>query len=125
MSQTQQRPKMPTVTDLACMLHKLHQRYILYRCTRVTYGNSPGMRINTRYMNSTRGTASNSDPPTPMRLWWSLCTLCLLACQVRVPVGDSGLCCCLFDIFQGLINSLVGCFCTGALGFVLFHIVNL
>ena len=27
-----------------------------------------------------------------MCLWWSLCTLCLLACQVRVTVGDSGLC---------------------------------
>ena len=25
---------------------------------------------------------------------WSLCTLYLLACQVRVTVGDSGLCCC-------------------------------
>ena len=27
-------------------------------------------------------------------LWWSLCTLRLHACQVRVTVGDSGLCCC-------------------------------
>ena len=27
-------------------------------------------------------------------LWWSLRTLYLLACQVRVTVGDSGLCCC-------------------------------
>ena len=26
--------------------------------------------------------------------WWSLCTLHLHACQVRVTVGDSGLCCC-------------------------------
>ena len=25
--------------------------------------------------------------------WWSLYTLYLLACQVRVIVGDSGLCC--------------------------------
>ena len=25
--------------------------------------------------------------------WWSLCTFCLLACQVRVTVGGSGLCC--------------------------------
>ena len=41
-----------------------------------------------------------------MRLWWSLCTLYLFACQVRVTVGDSGLCCC-FYVFQGLINSLV------------------
>ena len=28
------------------------------------------------------------------RGWWSLCTLYLHACQVRVTVGDSGLCCC-------------------------------
>ena len=27
-------------------------------------------------------------------LWWSLCTLHLHACQVRVTIGDSGLCCC-------------------------------
>ena len=26
-------------------------------------------------------------------LWWSLCILYLHACQVRVTVGDSGLCC--------------------------------
>ena len=30
-----------------------------------------------------------------MYLWWSLWTLCLRACQVRVTVGDSGLCCCI------------------------------
>ena len=29
-----------------------------------------------------------------MCLWWSLCTLCLLACQVRGTVGDSGFCWC-------------------------------
>ena len=29
-----------------------------------------------------------------MYLWWSLCTLYLHACQVRVTLGDSGLCCC-------------------------------
>ena len=27
-------------------------------------------------------------------LWWSLCTCYLYACQVRVTVGDPGLCCC-------------------------------
>ena len=31
--------------------------------------------------------------PSRMYLCWSLCTLCLLAFQVRVIVGDSGLCC--------------------------------
>ena len=29
-----------------------------------------------------------------MYLWWNLCTLHLLACQVRVTEGDSGLSCC-------------------------------
>ena len=29
-----------------------------------------------------------------MHFWWSLCTLYLHACRVRVTVGDSGLCCC-------------------------------
>ena len=42
-----------------------------------------------------------------MHLWWSLCTLYLLACQVRVTVGDSGLCCCTCYVFRALINSLV------------------
>ena len=28
-------------------------------------------------------------------LWWSLFTLYLHSCQVRVTVGDSGLCCCI------------------------------
>ena len=30
-----------------------------------------------------------------MYLWWSLCTWYLHACQVRVTVGNSGLCCCI------------------------------
>ena len=34
-----------------------------------------------------------------MYLWWSLCTLYLHACQVRVTVGDSGLCCCACDTY--------------------------
>ena len=46
-----------------------------------------------------------------------------VACQVRVTVGDSGLCC-LFDGFQALINSFVCGFCTSALGLVLFQIVS-
>ena len=32
--------------------------------------------------------------PSIYILWWSLCTLYLHACQVRVTIGDSGLCCC-------------------------------
>ena len=50
-----------------------------------------------------------------MYLWWSLCTLYLLACQVRVTIGDSGLCCCaivMSKIFWALINSFVCWFCT-------------
>ena len=60
-------------------------------------------------------------------LWWNLCTLYLLACQVRFTVGDSGLCCCVcvmsfwvfgwvqntklltYLLFWVLINSLVTC----------------
>ena len=58
-----------------------------------------------------------------MYLWLSLCTLYLHACQVRVTVtiGDSGLCCCLCDVFWELINSLVCCFCASTLGLVLFR----
>ena len=29
-----------------------------------------------------------------MYLWWSSCPLYLHACQVRLTIGDSGLCCC-------------------------------
>ena len=45
--------------------------------------------------------------PFIMCLWWSLCTLHLHACQLRVTVGDSGLCC----VFWVLINSLMCWFC--------------
>ena len=63
------------------------------------------------YINSIRGC-----------LWWSLCTCYLFACQVRITVGDSGLCCfCFCDVFRVQINSLVCRFCTSALGLVLFH----
>ena len=43
-----------------------------------------------------------------MYLWWSLYTLYLLTYQVRVTIGDSGLCCfvVLWHLFM-LINSLV------------------
>ena len=51
-----------------------------------------------------------------MYLHWSLWTLYLLT-QVRVTVGNSGLFCvlCLCDIFQMVINSLVGWVCSGIL----------
>ena len=45
-----------------------------------------------------------------MYLWWSLCTLNLHVCQVRVTIGNPGLYCCT-HLFQALINSLVFWFC--------------
>ena len=36
---------------------------------------------------------SRGHPFLRMYLWWGLCTLYLLAFQVRVPIGDSGRCC--------------------------------
>ena len=47
-----------------------------------------------------------------MYLWCSLCTLYLHACQVRVTVGDWGLCCYSCYVFWTLINSLVCWFYT-------------
>ena len=47
--------------------------------------------------------------------WWSLCTSYLLACQVRVTVGDAGLC----DVFRALISSL-GVF--GSLSFAIWRV---
>ena len=47
------------------------------------------------------------NPFLRMYFWWSLCTLYLHACQVRVTIGDSGLCCCTCFVFQALTNSLV------------------
>ena len=38
--------------------------------------------------------ATFSTKTTRLYLWWNLCTLFLLACQVRVTLGDSDLCCC-------------------------------
>ena len=35
-----------------------------------------------------------------MYLWWSFCTLYLFACQVRVTVGDSSLCCTCVTYFE-------------------------
>ena len=41
-----------------------------------------------------------------MCLWWSLRTLYLHACQVRVTVGDSGLCCTCVTYFERLLTPL-------------------
>ena len=47
-----------------------------------------------------------------MYLWWSLCILYLLACQVRVAIGNLGHCCHVYrsDVFWMLINSPVNWF---------------
>ena len=53
------------------------------------------MRVNTyTCINSTRGASSYHSYHLRMYLWWIVCTLYLHACQVRVTVGDLGLCCC-------------------------------
>ena len=36
---------------------------------------------------------TKNPPELRMYFWWSLCPLYLHACQVRITVGDSGLCC--------------------------------
>ena len=49
--------------------------------------------------------------PKRTHLWWSLCTLHLLTCQVRVRRQLRSLLLCLCDVFQALISSLVCWFC--------------
>ena len=73
------------------------------------------MCVNTRDINSTI--------LKRMYFWWSLCTLYLHACQVRVAVGDSGLCCCsCVTYFKHKLTPLcVGWFCTISLGLILFQ----
>ena len=41
-----------------------------------------------------------------MYLWWSLCTLHLHAHQVRVTVGNSGLCCCTCVTYRKLTEDV-------------------
>ena len=56
---------------------------------------------------------NRSQSARQMYLWWSLCSLCLLACQVRVSIGDSGLCCCVcVTSFERLFSPL----CVDSLG---------
>ena len=43
-----------------------------------------------------------------MYLWWSFCTLYLHACQLRVTIGNSGLCCCTcVTYFERRLTSLL------------------
>ena len=90
------------------------------------------MQVNTRCINSTRGTFSIFQcgiclhPTGSLRMYlqWSSCTLHLLTHQVRATVGNWSLCSCVFvwwSQFRALINSLDCWFCTGALRLVLFQ----
>ena len=72
------------------------------RSTLVQVTDTPGSDSVPAYPAHVSATASyvtHSQPvPAPlskrMYLRWSLCTLHLHSCQLRVTVGDSGLCCC-------------------------------
>ena len=44
-------------------------------------------------MNSARGASPGDDDEAMMSRLWSLCALCLPACQVKATVVNSGLCC--------------------------------
>ena len=39
-------------------------------------------------------------------VWWSMCTFCLRACQVRVTIGDSDLCCVCVTSFESYLTPL-------------------
>ena len=85
------------------------------------------MRVNTRYINSTRGTSSNC-----LFIYFIFAAVQLVGIIYLVftrmsgesyRTCDSGPCCCTcVTYFQTLINSLVCWFCTSALGLVLFQI---
>ena len=49
-------------------------------------------------------TCKGVNPPEVYLEFLHVCTLCLHACQVRVTVGNLGLCCCTCYVFQVLIN---------------------
>ena len=79
------------------------------------------------YYYAKRATAQRNQVKRVLRmyLWWSSCTLYLLARQTRVTIYKRlrSLLLCLCDVFRALINSLVCWFCTSALGLVLLQIV--
>ena len=65
------------------------------------------MHVNTRYINSARGTSSN--PPHEDDVFRYLNTLCLLTCLVRFTVSDSSLCCaCVSSFFLHSHNKVRG-----------------
>ena len=64
----------------------------------------PGVQLNTGCINFIKDMR--------MYFWRSLCTLCLLACQVKVLRRLGSLLLCFCDVFRALINSLVCWFLT-------------
>ena len=85
-TQGQQRRESPTaVTWIACKckVHKLMPVHTcVAECARI---------VGYIYMCVC---VTGGHPFSRMYLWCSLCSLYLCACQVRVAVGDLGLCCC-------------------------------
>ena len=59
-------------------------------CVTIYTTKHPSKGVNQR-SNDITHKCNNKDPR--MYLYWSLCTSYLLACQVRVTAGKSGLCC--------------------------------
>ena len=57
--------------------------------------------------NATRSICEERYASLMMRLWWSLCTLCVLACQMRVAVGDRFFLLCLSNVFRASVKSPV------------------
>ena len=92
----QQRHELPTVTlTWHVYKYKVHRGISSYVCKYKVHKNS---------------TRCTSTPEVErMFLWWSLCTLYLHVCQVRVIIDDSGLCCCTcVTYFQRWLTLLCG-----------------
>ena len=88
-------------------------------CVNTRYINSTrGTSEDTRYMNSTRGTSSD----VPLVELMYLVFTCMPGASYRRQLGSLLLYLCY--VSQTLINSWVCWFCTSALGLVLFHICD-
>ena len=112
----QQRPESPTVTP-------------------------PGVRVNTRYINFTKGTSSTRDAPSGINtfhfrhtrplgasflrtyLWWSLCTWYLLACQVELLEAIQVFVV-VWLVFRALLFPFVCWFYISAPGLIVFQIAK-
>ena len=87
------------------------------------------MRVNTRYINSIKGTPPKRMPPPPSPLSVTLrrrhrCAQADDRTNIYwFETWHRSLLLCLCDVFRALINSLVCWFCTSALGLILFQTV--